>query len=530
MARPCRPAVHPHHTTHGESMPEYSTALRGTDASSATRPAETAADTAGAATAPDPGAAPAHRGRWIALVALLTAEAMNLLDATIVQVAGPVIQDDLGGPAAAIPWYSAAYTLAFALGLLSAARLGDIAGRRRVFRIGVTAFALTSLACALAPSVGVLIALRAAQGAAAALVIPQTFGLIRAMFDGPELPKALGTIGPVMGLSAVLGPVLGGVLTDADPLGTSWRSVFLVNLPLAAVVLAIAPRLPEDRAPVRPRLDPVGTALAMVGTALLVCPLTAGTGAPGPKAWAAAALGAFVLAVFTVHQRRASAAGRTPLVEPSLLHGRVFPAALATSTLFFAVMNGVMITVVLHLELGLDRGPLAAGLTLLPWSAGLAVASAAAGSRLLARHGTRVLHAGTAVLAVGLITAAVAYRSAPAGHYPVGLPFALAVAGLGVGLFTAPFFTAALRDVSPQETGSAAGLLNAVQQLGGTLGVAIVGGVYLTGDGSGNSAALSAQHALLAAGAILAASAVAAWAMTASAPPTTDVAVRTSER
>ncbi|MFI6444432.1 MFS transporter [Kitasatospora sp. NPDC050543] len=495
-------------------MTEHSTAPGGA-ATAGAAPRTASHTTHDTSATPHRPATAAYRWRWTALIALLTAEAMNLLDATIVQVAGPVIHADLGGPATGIPWYSAAYTLTFALGLLTAARLGDIAGRRRVFRVGVTAFALASLACALAPTAAALIGLRAAQGAAAALIIPQTFGLIRAMFDGDELPKALGTIGPVMGLSAVLGPVLGGALTHADLFGTSWRAVFLVNLPLAAVVLAIAPRLGEDRAPVRPHLDPTGTALAMAGTALLVCPLAAGTGAPSATAWAAAALGALVLIVFTAHQRRAAAAGRTPLVEPSLLRGRTFPAALATSTLFFAVMNGVMITVVLHLELGLHTGPLAAGLTLLPWSAGLAVASWAAGTHLVPRYGTRVLYSGIATLAAGLAAAALAYRTAPVGHYPLGLPFALALAGLGVGLFTPPFFTDALRRIHPQETGSAAGLLNAVQQLGGTLGVAIVGGLYLNGDGSGQAAGLSAQHALGAAGALLAATVPAAWAMTA---------------
>ncbi|WP_293994564.1 MFS transporter [Streptomyces sp.] len=180
-----------------------------------------------------PADAPApYRWRWIALAALLAAEAMNLLDATIVQVAAPVIHTDLGGAAATIPWFSASYTLAFALGLLTGARLGDIHGRKRVFRTGVIAFAATSLACALAPDATVLIILRALQGAAAAAIIPQTFGLIRAMFTGTELSKALGMIGPVMGLSAVAGPALGGVLTHADLLGASWRAVFLVNLPL----------------------------------------------------------------------------------------------------------------------------------------------------------------------------------------------------------------------------------------------------------------------------------------------------------
>ncbi|MFF6961410.1 MFS transporter [Streptomyces sp. NPDC008317] len=451
----------------------------------------------------------AYPWRWIALAAVLVAEAMNLLDATIVQVAGPVIHTDLGGAAAAIPWFSAAYTLAFALGLLTGARLGDIAGRRRVFRIGVTAFAVTSLACALAPTPETLIGLRALQGAAAALIIPQTFGLIRAMFDGDELAKALGTIGPVMGLSAVLGPVLGGVLTHADLFGSSWRACFMVNVPLAVVVLAVARRLREDRAPVRPRLDPAGTTLAMAGTALVVCPLA--TGSPGAAGWAVAAVGAAVLALFVVHQRRTARGGGAPLIEPALLRGRAFPAALATSTLFFAVMNGVMITVVLHLELGLRRGPLTAGLTMLPWSLGLSAGSVAAGGRLVPRYGTRVMHAGIAFLGVGIGGAVLAYRSAAPDAYPTALLFALAVAGLGTGLFTPPFFTTALSGVGRQETGSAAGLLNAVQQLGGTIGVAVIGGVYLAGDGTPRAAA---QAALGTAAAILAATAVAAAVMT----------------
>lgn len=470
--------------------------------------------TSASATAPaapgTPLAAVPYRWRWIALAALLAAEAMNLLDATIVQVAAPVIHADLGGADTTIPWFSASYTLAFALGLLTGGRLGDIHGRRRVFCAGVVAFAAASLACALAPTAVVLIILRVVQGAAAAAIIPQTFGLIRAMFTGPELSKALGMIGPVMGLSAVAGPALGGVLTHADLLGASWRAVFLVNLPLAAAVVAATPRLREDRAPVRPRLDPAGTALAMLGTALLVCPLA--TGHPGPAAWATAAAGACVLTVFVAQQRRTARRGKAPLIEPALLRGRSFPAALVTSTLFFAVTNGVMITVVLHLELGLHDGPLATGLTLLPWSLGLAVASWFAGSHFVPRYGSRVMHAGTATLAGGLAAVALAYRATAPDAYPTVLPFALALAGLGTGLFTAPFFTAALGAVGPQETGSAAGLLNAVQQLGGTLGIALIGGLYLDTHGGPR---IAAEHALGAAAALLAATAAAAWVMTA---------------
>ena len=411
----------------------------------------------------------AYRWRWLGLVALLTAEAMNLLDATIVQIAGPSVQADLGGSVTSIQWFGNAYTLPFALLLITGGRLGDIAGRRRVFRIGVTAFLLASLACALAPSVGVLIALRAVQGAAAAVIIPQTIGLIRAMFGPAELSTALGTIGPVMGLAAVCGPVLGGLLTGADLFGSTWRAVFLVNVPLSLGVLAIAPRLIEDRAPRRPRLDPAGTALVMIGTGLIVYPVTEGH--LGGADWAAIALGLLVLVAFGVHQRRA----RGPLLELSLFSGRAFPAALVTSTLFFAATTGLTLVVVLYLQLGLGLSVLAAGLTLLPWSAGLAVGSLLAGSVLVPRFGRRIMFVGLGVLLAGVLAA-----EASTGRVELLVP--LGIAGIGMGLFAPAFFTSALKPLREQEIGSASGLLNAVQQLGATLGVAVLGSVYLNGS------------------------------------------------
>ncbi|MCR6487186.1 MFS transporter [Amycolatopsis sp. OK19-0408] len=393
------------------------------------------------------------RTRRAALAVLLTAEAMNLLDATIVQVAGPAVHADLSGPAADIPWFSAAYTLPFAVFLITGGRLGDIFGRARTFKIGVAGFVLASLACAVAPAAGLLIGARAVQGAVAALVIPQTIGLIRALFDGDDLAKALGSIGPVMGLSAVTGPLLGGLLTHA----LSWRAAFLVNVPLGLAVLLAARLLREDRAETRPRLDVIGTVLVVAGTGLLGYPLIAGTN------WALLPAGAVVLVVFGVQQRRTAA----PLVEPSLFTNRGFPAALAGSLLFFAVMTGLMLLVPLRLQLGEGADVRTAALTLLPLSAGLAVSSWFAGAKLVPKFGPRVMFAGLALLVAGILAGA----DGPA----------LALCGLGMGTFTVPFFTAALHRVRPHETGSAAGLLNAVQQLGGTLGVALLGGLYLGG-------------------------------------------------
>ena len=425
-----------------------------------------------------------HPRRWFALALLLTAEAMNLLDSTIVQVAAPVMHSGLAGPAADIQWFSAAYTLPFAVLLVTGGRLGDIAGRRRIFRIGVAGFLLASLCCALAPTAGLLIAARAVQGGAAALVIPQTFGLIKAMFDGDELSRALGTIGPVMGLAAVCGPVLGGVLTHADLFGSSWRAVFLVNLPLGAAVLAASTLLREDRAEHRPQLDLVGTALLVLGSVLLVAPLIEVDAVSGALLWGAVGAGVVVLLLFGLHQRRKSRRGRSPLVETSLFANRGFPAALATSTLFFAVMNGLMLVVVLQVQLTRHAGVLTAGLTLLPWSCGMAGASLCAGTWLVPRYGSRVMFAGLAVMAAGVAGAAVDYAVGPAGSGSWPLLAALAVSGAGIGLFTVPFFTTALHRVRPQENGSAAGLLNAVQQFGGTLGVALLGTVFLRAGAS----------------------------------------------
>ncbi|MEH0547962.1 MFS transporter [Streptomyces sp. B21-105] len=437
--------------------------------------------------APTPTAA--YRWRWLALAALLLGEAMNLLDATIVQVAAPAIHGDLGGSVSDIQWFTTAYTLPFAVLLITGGRLGDIAGRRRVFVIGVTGFMLASAACALAPSVGLLIAFRVVQGASAAMIIPQTIGLIKTMFSGDEMSKALGSIGPVMGLAAVCGPVLGGVLTHADLFGSSWRAAFLVNVPVSLVVLAITPKMLENRAPKRPTLDMTGTLLAVIGTGLIVYPLIGGDiAAMSVWSWGAIAAGLIVMVVFGLHQRGVAAGGRSPLVEPSLFAHRSFPAALVTSASFFAVTNGLMMVIVLQLQLGLGTDVLNAGLTLAPWSVGLAIASWVAGAHLVRRYGHHTMSLGLAVLLVGALAAIAAYHTADPTAYPRPLLIALGVVGLGVGLFGPAFFTIALKPLQPQEIGSAAGLLNSLQQLGATLGVAVLGSVYLSSAEPGGPA------------------------------------------
>ena len=191
-----------------------------------------------------------HPRRWLILFVILAAECMDLLDATIVNVATPSIRADLHASSAALQWIVGGYALAFSVGLVTGGRLGDIFGRRRMFLIGAAGFTAASMACGLASSPGMLIAFRLVQGAFGALMIPQGLGVIKEVFSTEELPKAFGIWGPVMGLAAVFGPIVGGALVSGDLFGTEWRSIFFVNLPLGLLGIVGAYRvMPESRSP-----------------------------------------------------------------------------------------------------------------------------------------------------------------------------------------------------------------------------------------------------------------------------------------
>jgi MFS family permease len=190
--------------------------------------------------------------QWMAFAAVLAAMMMDLLDATIASVAGPSIAADLGGSHADLQWIGAAYTLAMAVGLLVGGRLGDMFGRKRMLLIGAGGFTLASVLCAAAPSAETLIGFRALQGIVGAVMLPQVFGLIRDIFPPKEMGKAWGILGPVSGLSAVLGPIVAGLLIDADLLGTGWRMIFLINVPIGAFVLIAGAKEIPNVAPARP--------------------------------------------------------------------------------------------------------------------------------------------------------------------------------------------------------------------------------------------------------------------------------------
>lgn len=297
-------------------------------------------------------------------------------------------------------------------------------------------------------------------------------------------------MGPVMGLTAVAGSVLGGVLTHTDIAGLSWRAVFLVNVPLGVIVLASACFLIEDRAASKADLDLVGVSLIAAVAAAITVPMLNQSMSLRLRALclAAALLGVVTL---IAHVRLLGKNGRDHIVEPSLFRDRGFPAALVMSTMYFAVSTGLVFTVVLYVQNGLHGSVLTASLAVLPFSLGLAVSSLLVSQKLLPRFGSMLMLPGIGILALGCLGGAVAASVAVAPLVAsLWIPASLAVAGLGGGLFTVPFFTTALSRVRPHETGSAAGLLNSLQQLGGTLGVSLLGTIHLNHTSPGHSLTL----------------------------------------
>lgn len=426
------------------------------------------------AAGPDP-AAP-YRWRWIALAAILGAEIMDLLDSTIVNLAATPIERDLGGGSGTVQWVVGAYTLAFAVGLILGGRLGDRYGRRTLFLVGTCGFVLASLACATAGDPTVLIGSRAVQGLVGALLIPQGFGLMREVFPPEELGRAVGSFGPVIGLTAVIGPLLGGALVSANLLGLGWRVIFLINLPIGLLTLAGALRfLPGVPGDPSLRFDPVGVALLGLSSLMLIYPLIEGRDRGWPW-WAfvllAGALAGFAL--FVRHERRSAA----PVIEPTLLRNRAFLGGVGVITLSFAGMIGFTLAFNVFTQAVLGYTPLEAAFAGSAYAVGMAAAAGVGSGALLPRLGRRLLVLGLLLMALGAALQAVTVQLAGLGAPPWAFLPAGFVFGVGGGFGLVPVFSVVLGGVADREVGSASGMMNALQQLGGTIGVAVCGTLF----------------------------------------------------
>ncbi|MFJ4092276.1 MFS transporter [Kitasatospora sp. NPDC089913] len=420
--------------------------------------------------------APAPRGL---LPVLLTATFMTALDVFVVNVAIPSLQTDLRAGPAAVQWVVAGFGLALAVGLITAGRLGDRYGRRRMFGLGLALFTLASAACGLAPTAGSLVGARVAQGLAAALMGPQVLAILRTAYTGTAQARAFAMYGLTMGLGAVFGQLIGGVLIRADLFGLDWRSCFLLNLPVGLAALALVRRcLPESRAPHRPGLDPVGVVLVTLALTGLVLPLIQGRESGWPL-WTGLCLAgaAALLVLLTVHQHRRGLAGGSPLLDTRLFRDRAFTTGLLAQLAFWLGQASFFLVLALYLQPGLGLDALGAGLVFTAIGLGYLLTSTAA-HRVAARLGRQAIALGGLLMAAGLGLLGLAVHLAGTTGSVWWLAPGLFVDGLGMGLVIAPVTSLVLAGVEPRLAGSAAGLVATVQQVAGALGVALIGVLY----------------------------------------------------
>ncbi|HEV7346555.1 MAG TPA: DHA2 family efflux MFS transporter permease subunit [Devosia sp.] len=450
----------------------------------------------GADTPPDP-------RRWLALFILLIANFMNLIDVTIVNVALPSMRDGLGATDSQIEWVVAAYILAFALGLLPFGRLGDIVGRTTLFLWGVAGFTAASALCGLAPNIESLIGARIIQGLAGAMMTPQVLAIATVTFPPHERGQAFSLFGLSAGLASVCGPILGGLLISANLFGMDWQPIFLVNIPIGigAVVAGwfLIPRLPGHA---ELRNDYVGIGLFGLGIVALVFPIVEGR-AYGWPLWAFAMMGAglVLLAAFVIWTRRRSASGQPQLLNFDLITNRQFMFGAFVVTVFASGIPGMFMVISLLLQGGFDFSPLQSGLTNTPFSVGVLIAAAIAG-----RFGANFLRARLALagallsLGIGWLQFYIAGVTDSIDQWAFLPP--LLIAGIGLGLGFSSLFQLVLANVPPRDAGAGSGALQAFQQVGGALGVAIIGQIFFTAlgdsfaDGAGPRAAFAGAAGL----------------------------------
>ncbi|MCK7627986.1 MFS transporter [Streptomyces sp. RS10V-4] len=416
----------------------------------------------------------------LGLLTVLLGAALPMIDFFIVNVALPTIERDLHAGPATLEMVVAGYGVAYATLLVLGGRLGDIAGRRRLFLWGLAAFGLTSLACGLAPDAWTLVAARVTQGAAAALLLPQVLATIQAATTGKRRAKALSLYGGTAGVSSAVGQVLGGLLVSVDLAGSGWRAVFLVNVPIAAAAWLLAARtVPETRSPHPSRVDGPGTVLLAVALVALLLPLTEGRAAGWPLwSWLLLAVFPFAAGAFVAVERAAERTGRTPLVPPSLFRIPSVRSGLAMIVPFSVGFGGFMFVVAVALQSGLRYGPLAAGVSLVPLCLAFFLASLA-GPRLVARFGRKVVITGSLIQGTGLAALALTVHAGWPGLPVAALAPSMTVLGVGQGLVLPVLMRIVLSELPVTQAGVGGGVMVTTQQSGLALGVATLGTLFL---------------------------------------------------
>jgi EmrB/QacA subfamily drug resistance transporter len=420
---------------------------------------------------------------------------MSLLDVSIVNVALPSIERDLGASAATAQWVVSGYALTFGLILVAAGRLGDALGRRPMFLIALSAFIVTSALTGAAPTIELLIIARLLQGLAGGMLIPQNTGLIQELFRGAERGRAFGILGATIGIATAAGPVIGGLILSGAPTPDNWRLIFYVNVPIGLVALALAarlvPRVPRQRRGVH--LDTVGALLLGGAVFCLLFPLVSTDSGDLGRVSPLFGLAAVLFVAFIRWEIRTVNKGKQPLLDPRLVRLPGYPAGSGIALVYYTAFTGIGLVLALFLQDGLGYSPLHSGLTITPFALGVAISATIAG-RLVARIGRWLTVTGLCAGIVGLAATALVLRhtGGDAAAWVAAGP--LFLAGLGGGMVTSPNITLTLQDVPVSMAGAAGGALQTAQRVGQAIGTAVLTAVFyhvLTGVGHNYENAVS---------------------------------------
>lgn len=418
-------------------------------------------------------------GRMLAV--LLSAWFMAQFDFFVVNVAAPAFQHELDAGPAALELIVGGYAFTYASGMITGGRLGDRYGYRRLFVIGVAAFTVASLLCGLAMNPVQLVIARLLQGLAGAAMVPQVLAMISAVFPPGERARAIGWYGVAGGLGSIAGQVLGGLLLTADLFGLGWRVIFLINLPVGLVVIALALRVLPKVAHKPAKLDLLGAAGLAIGLALILVPLGLGNSAGWPAwTWICLAASIPVLALTVRWQYVLGARGGQPVLDLALLKVHSYLAGVGAITAFMAYFASFMFTLTLLLQGGEGLDAFHAGLAFAPMGVLFSVTSLL-GTRLVRAYGLRIVILGGLITASGLVLIAVADGA--------GLPWIMAglmLVGTGNGLVLPQLIGAALVEVAPHQAGIGSGFLSTAQQFGGSGGVAVIGAVFFAASAGGD--------------------------------------------
>jgi EmrB/QacA subfamily drug resistance transporter len=426
--------------------------------------------------------------RWAALVACLLAGFLVLLDGSMINVALPSIERSLELTPTEVTWTLSGYILAFGLTLVTAGRLGDDYGRRRMFLIAIVLFLISALFCGAAQNGTWLLISRVARGFTAGLLNPQIVGLIQQMFTGQERGKAFGLYAATVGISTAVGPSIGGGIISLAGPEIGWRLVFYVSFPVGLAALLLAIRLlPRDGAAgARGRLDLVGAGLLGLAVVAVLLPVIQAGDAETTPSWWLLAVGFAIIGLFLGWERRLDQQDRHPLVKLKLLSMRSYSTAALTGFCFFAAQPSIFVLCQIYFQRGLHFSPLQASLATMPYAIGSA-ATAIVGGRIVHRYGRWVVTAGCLVTTVGMGLTAVG-ASTGTSDTTILLMCSLLLGGLGAGLVIAPNQTLVMSEIPKQEGGTAAGVYQTSLRVGSSIGVPLAMTLYFIGvaDTSGN--------------------------------------------